>query len=444
MTDIPRLIEKKRDGKCLEDDEIRTFINGLLPGPNKCVDDGQLGAMLMAIYLKKMNDRETTVLTKAMRDSGEVLSWPQEWKGKVVDKHSTGGVGDKVSLVLAPALAACGMKVPMISGRGLGHTGGTLDKLESVPGYNVSLSKEQIESALHHVGCVIAGQTANIAPADKRMYACRDVTATVDDISLVTGSIICKKAAEGIDALIMDVKCGEGAWPICSNVEDASKLAKCLVAAGIGLGINTVALVTQMDAPLGRAVGNALEVAESVRCLQNKGPADLLDIVSELGGELLDLVQPGQDGKARIKSVVRDGRALKKFQEMLNAQGVDSQLAQKLCSSVNPLSELCQAEHKTELKCPTKGYVIKLDAMNCALVTRDLGGGRMVAGQQLNHAVGLELLVEVGSEVEQGQSWVRVHHDGELTAQLRKTLDNSVTISSTKPEVKSRVLRKIP
>ncbi|NXF14042.1 TYPH phosphorylase, partial [Smithornis capensis] len=299
---LPTLIRKKRDGERLEDAEIRSFVRGVTEGT---AQQGQIGAMLMAIRLQGMDAGETLALTQAMAVSGRVLAWPPAWHGLVVDKHSTGGVGDKVSLALAPALAACGCKVrgtpeggragrlrvpaptcahpqvPMISGRGLGHTGGTLDKLEAIPGFRVSQSPEEMCSILERVGCCIVGQSEELVPADRVLYGLRDVTATVDSVPLITASILSKKAAEQLSALVLDVKFGGAA--LFPTQESARELARSLVEVGTHLGIRTVAVLSRMDQPLGRAVGNALEVLECLECLDGGGPPDLRQLVTTLG-----------------------------------------------------------------------------------------------------------------------------------------------------------------
>lgn len=279
---VADIIALKRDGHELSKEDIETWIAKLLQDE---ITDAQLGAWLMAIYIRGLSRSETANLTQIMTTSGDTLEWPHEWNKILVDKHSTGGVGDKVSLVLAPALAACGRKVPMISGRGLGITGGTLDKLESIPGYNVTLSADQIREALDKVGCVIAGQTGKIAPADKIIYACRDNTNTVGNLSLQTSSILCKKAAENIHALVLDVKYGKGCYQ--PTFEYAERVADSLVSVANFMGIKTMAVMSNMDDPLGLCIGNALEVAESIQCLKGQGPPDLEELVVKQGGLLL-------------------------------------------------------------------------------------------------------------------------------------------------------------
>ncbi|XP_042076133.1 thymidine phosphorylase-like isoform X1 [Haplochromis burtoni] len=281
MITIPDLIRKKRDGGQLSDDEIKAFIQAV---KEKTIQDSQTGAMLMAIWLNGMVSAEIKALTREMMSSGEVMEWPDEWKNFMVDKHSTGGVGDKVSLVLAPALAACGCKVPMFSGRGLAHTGGTLDKLESIPGFKVEQSREQILKILDSVGCCIVGQTETLVPADRVLYALRDITSTVDSLPLVTGSIISKKGAESLSALVLDVKFGRAA--ICKDFESATELAQMLVEAGNGLGIRTAAVLSGMNSTIGRCVGNSVEVIESLETLKGNGPDDLMELVTTQGDDV--------------------------------------------------------------------------------------------------------------------------------------------------------------
>nr|XP_022292983.1 thymidine phosphorylase-like isoform X2 [Crassostrea virginica] len=380
------------------------------------VEDCQLGAMLMAICWKDLTDEETVCLTKYMRDSGDLLGpWPAEWKGKVVGKHSTGGVGDKVSLILAPALAACGMKVPMISGRGLAHTGGTLDKLEAIPGLSVYASKKDITSWLEEVGCCIVGQTASLVPADKRMYAVRDVTGTIDNFGLIAGSIISKKAAEKLDALVLDVKFGVGAF--MKERSEAIALAEKMVKIGNQLKIETSALITDMNNPLGKMIGNALEVAESIQCLHGNGPSDLEDLVLKLGARLLyksGNAESTEKGEADIKKTLKNGEAVKKFQEMIINQGVDRNKAKALCAKgADMWSILPKSMFTTTIKSPMSGIVHGINALTCAKFSLALGAGRYTINDKINHAVGLELCVSIGDTVSEGKPLMIVHHDSE-------------------------------
>ncbi|XP_062339713.1 thymidine phosphorylase isoform X2 [Osmerus eperlanus] len=348
------LIRKKRDGGQLTQREIRDFVQGV---KLKTIQESQIGAMLMAIWQKGMETEETHALTKEMMLSGEVMSWPAEWEGLVVDKHSTGGVGDKVSLVLAPALAACGCKVPMISGRGLAHTGGTLDKLESIPGFNIYQPVQQLQRILAEVGCCIVGQTETLVPADKVLYALRDATSTVDSLPLITGSIISKKGAESLSALVLDVKFGRAA--LYKDLASAKTLAQSLVTVGNSLGMRTGAVLSRMDAPIGRCVGNSLEVIESLEILKGRGSHTLIDLVTTLGGLLLVMSSRSaslEEGKRAVARTLQDGSALAKFQAMMQAQGVANHVACSLCAAhTDYYRVLRRAQNQTELETQRQG-----------------------------------------------------------------------------------------
>ncbi|XP_069814053.1 thymidine phosphorylase [Dendropsophus ebraccatus] len=421
---IPDVIAKKRDGLTLSTQEIRHVVKAAMTGQ---AQDCQLGALLMAIRLQGMNPEETMALTKEMVASGSVLKWPEEWSGLLVDKHSTGGVGDKVSLPLAPALAACGCKVPMISGRGLGHTGGTLDKLESVPGFSSQQNPEQMLEILRSVGCCIVGQSKDLVPADKIFYEIRDVTATVDSLPLMTASIMSKKVAESLSALILDVKFGAAAQS--PTIEEARHLAHSLVDVGVSLGIPTIALITKMDTPIGRCIGNSLEVIEALECLEGQGPEDLRELVLHTGGYLLWLSEQAdseKQGAEKIAKVLRNGTALQCFRKMLEAQGVESGIARTLSSS----SKLGKTSHIEELKVHKTGTVESIQARPIAEILNALGAGRKKATDVINHSVGAELLVRVGQHVEEGDSWIRIHYDKPLLQDVqRQTLENSLSIS---------------
>lgn len=410
MSSIPDLIKRKRDGKKLNDEEIQTFVHAVI---DKSIQECQTGAMLMAIWQKGMVAHETLTLTKEMMTSGVVMSWPAEWAGIVVDKHSTGGVGDKVSLVLAPALAACDCKVPMISGRGLAHTGGTLDKLESIPGFNIHQSTTQVQKILASVGCCIVGQTEMLVPADRVLYALRDATSTVDSLPLITGSIISKKGAESLSALVLDVKFGRAA--LYKDLDSAKELAQLLVEVGNELGIRTAAVLSSMDTTIGRCVGNSVEVIESLETLKGNGPDDLMELVTTLGGVLLmmtGLVSELSEGKKRISDAVITGAALSKFQAMMEAQGVAKETAQQLCSShTDYYSVLRKSKHQTELKTQDSGVVMDVDGLCLAQVLHKLGAGRSQAGAPVNHSVGAELLVSLGQRANKGDPWLRLHYE---------------------------------
>ncbi|XP_029197305.2 thymidine phosphorylase-like [Acropora millepora] len=421
------LIVKKRDGKELSEDEINHFVKYVT---FKSVLNCQIGAMLMAIYLKGMTREETVHLTKAMMTSGESLMWPTEWKGSVADKHSTGGVGDKVSLPLAPALAVCGVKVPMISGRSLGHTGGTLDKLESIRGFQVNIDSKRICEIVQKVGCCIVGQTDAMVPADKVLYSMRDVTATVSSVPLISSSIISKKACENPKALVLDVKCGKAAF--ATTEECAHALAESLVGTCSGLGIEAVVLITAMDAPLGSAIGNSVEVAEAISCLNGKGPQDLKELVCEEGGHLLYTLKKAEsveDGAKCIADALERGKALYKFREMLEAQGVLPQDAQKLCHpGADPFEVLPLAPRKTELFAKKSGKVKEIDALALAIVTNKLGAGRDEPEGSIDHGVGIVLCIRVGQFIEKSSKWATVYHNGNLNDSLKTSLEKAIKV----------------
>ncbi|KAH9525093.1 hypothetical protein Btru_000312 [Bulinus truncatus] len=430
MTDMSfsSLIAKKRDGLELEDGEIDRFVNGVVNGS---ISEAQLGAMLMAIYCKGLSGQEIATLTATMKNSGDTLNWPSEWADQLVDKHSTGGVGDKISLVLAPALAAFGVKVPMVSGRGLAHTGGTLDKLEAIRGFKVSLTAEEMTTALSFVGCFIAGQTERFCPADKKMYAIRDVTATVDEMGLITASIVSKKAAENIKALVLDVKTGSGA--VMTDERKAEALADSMLSCCHRLGIRAAALMTDMDTPIGNMVGNALEVIESIRCLQGQGPDDLLNLTVSLGGHLLyagGLVGSLDEAFQKLRLQIENGAALAKFCAMLKHQGVEPQLADDLCNrNIDPRTKLPRAESTTSFQSLEKGFIKRIDAKKIADVSHLLGAGRTVDGGRINYAVGIELLLKPGDPISKGQDWVKVHHDQPLTDNIKEMIEDSLEVS---------------
>ncbi|XP_061176774.1 thymidine phosphorylase-like [Saccostrea echinata] len=433
---IPDLLIKKRDGNALSPEEIKYFVREVVNGG---VQECQLGAMLMAVYLKGLTDEEIVCFTGAMKNSGDVLGpWPAEWEGKIVDKHSTGGVGDKISLILAPALAACGMKVPMVSGRGLGHTGGTLDKLESIEGLSVSASKDKMLQILTKVGCCIVGQTDNLVPADKKMYAIRDVTGTVDNIGLIAGSIISKKAAEQLNALVLDVKFGVGAMMV--NEVKSRELGKKMVDIGNGLGIKTVALMTDMNNPIGKMIGNALEVAESVNCLHGNGPTELEDLVLRLGGQLLFLsgnASSTDEGQMKLKETLINGGAARKFKEMIIAQGANPEEAEVLCTNgADVWSVLPKAKFVTPIKSKYSGFVFAVNSRTCAECSLKLGAGRQASSDKINHSVGLELCVDIGDSIKEGDVWIKVHHDCDVIPNdIRALLNDAIEVQSSQPVI---------
>ncbi len=397
------VIARKRDGGALTKEEITAFVRGATDGSWA---DYQLSALLMAIFLRGFNAEETGWYTEAMMRSGVVADLSGV-PGIKVDKHSTGGVGDKVSIHLAPMVAACGVPVPMISGRGLGHSGGTLDKLESIPGFRTDLSLHEYQEQVKRIGCALIGQTKELAPADKKLYALRDVAGTVECIPLICGSIMSKKLAEGIDALVLDVKFGRGAF--MKRREQARELARAMVSIGGRMGKQVRALLTTMDQPLGRAVGNAVEVEESLECLRGRGPSDLMEVTLALGVQMLLLggVARGEvEARQKLEEAIADGRALEQFRRIVDAQGGD---AKRLESG----EALPRARLQVPLPGPSGGYVREVDAMGVALAALRLGAGRTRAEDAIDPAVGITGLVKIGERVEAGQPLAVLHANDE-------------------------------
>jgi pyrimidine-nucleoside phosphorylase len=397
------IIAKKRDGQILSPDEIGAFVRGATDGSWA---DYQLSALLMAIFIRGMNREETVALTTAMMNSGIVANLSSV-RGVKVDKHSTGGVGDKISLPLAPIVAACGVAVPMISGRGLGHTGGTLDKLEAIPGFRTGLSLDEYRQQLERIGCALIGQTRELAPADKKLYSLRDVTATVECQPLICASIISKKLAAGIDSLVLDVKFGRGAF--MKEKAHARSLATAMVGIGQSMGKGVRALLTAMDQPLGRTVGNGLEVEESIACLRGEGPADVMEVTYALGEQMLMLAGVAVDAKdaqKQLEHAVSSGAALEKFADIVAAQGGDAHVVE------NP-ARLPSARWQIPLVSSRGGYVSDVDAMGVALAALRLGAGRARAEDPVDPAVGVSALVKMGESIEAGQPLCIVHSNSE-------------------------------
>lgn len=416
------IIIKKRDGGELSTEEITFFIEGVVRGT---IPDYQTAAWLMAIYFRGMTDRETTDLTLAMAASGDQLDLHDVLPGAViVDKHSSGGVGDKTTLAVAPIAAACGLPVGKMSGRGLSFSGGTIDKLESIRGWTAELSQEHFRRQLRTVGLVIAAQTANLAPADKILYALRDVTGTVPSLPLIAASIMSKKLAAGADAIVLDVKCGRGAF--METLDDARALAQRMVAIGRLAGRQVTALITQMEQPLGLAVGNALEVKEAIATLHNAGPADFHELVETVAGEMLLIAGAVKDmsqARAAVRKVIADGSAFEKFRAFVAAQGGDIAL-------VDHPERLPTASIQLPVPAPTSGYVHAIDAREVGLVTVDLGGGRHKKGDPIDPAVGVVLSAKVGARVESGETLCIVHAAGEQSAQeAAKRLQAAYTLA---------------
>jgi thymidine phosphorylase len=394
-------IRLKRDGKTLSGDRIADFVSGITDGS---VSEGQVAALAMAVFFKGMDVDERVALTLAMRDSGTVLKWP-ELDGPVVDKHSTGGVGDNVSLILAPIVAACGAFVPMISGRGLGHTGGTLDKFDSIPGYQTQPTEELFRKVTKNVGCAIIGQTGDLAPADKRFYGIRDVTATVESVPLITASILSKKLAAGLDALVLDVKCGNGAF--MKDADEARELATSLVRVANGAGVETTALLTDMNQPLASAIGNAVEMRNAVELLTGKSSDQRLrDVTVELCAEMVlsaGIESDIEAARARCGQVLDDGSAAEIFSRMVAELGGPSDFMDKMNSY------LPDAEVVRPVPSPAQGHVTSIDAFKLGVAVIELGGGRRVASDDIDHSVGFSQVCQVGDRLEQDQPIATVH-----------------------------------
>jgi pyrimidine-nucleoside phosphorylase len=394
------IIHAKRDGAAIPAAEIAALVEGFTRGD---VPDYQMAAFCMAVFFRGMDEAEVGALTGAMLRSGDVLDLA-DVPGAKVDKHSTGGVGDKVSLALAPLAAACGVKVPMISGRGLGHTGGTLDKLEAIPGFRTDLPVERFRELVASVGACLVGQTARLAPADKKLYALRDVTATVESIPLIAASIMSKKLAEGIDALVLDVKVGSGAF--MKTMDRARELARTLAGIGRSMGKRVTALVTRMDEPLGLAVGNALETREAIALLAGGGPPDLREVTVALTAEMLVLGRAAPDraaARARVERAIADGSGLAKLEEIVRAQGGDP-------AAVRDPDRLPAAPHRLPVPAPAGGVVQAIDTEAVGLASVALGAGRARTEDRIDPAVGIVVHRKLGDRVEPGEPLATIHH----------------------------------
>ncbi|MGF1669737.1 MAG: thymidine phosphorylase [Balneolaceae bacterium] len=428
------LIRKKRDGQSLTKDEMNYLIQAYT---GDLIPDYQMSSFLMASFLNGLNDEEAANLTHAMLHSGIVADL-SEVPGIKVDKHSTGGVGDKLSLILAPIVASCGVPVPMISGRGLGHTGGTLDKLESIPGFKVDVDLERYKEILKKQNLVLVGQTEEIAPADKRLYALRDVTATVESIPLIAGSIMSKKLAEGIDALVLDVKTGSGAF--MKKKEDAIKLAETLVNIGEQFGKRTIAYLTNMDQPLGNAVGNWLEVKESIDCLNGSGPDDVMQIVHLLAGTMIYLGQAADDiagGIEMSKKAIKTGEAFQKWIDIVEEQGGDSSFIK------NP-ENYPQAEHILNVKSKSDGYISGMDAFGLGMVSVELGAGRRAKEDNVDPSAGFMLHKKTGDRVVNNETIVTLYtNKKEMLENAEEMFMNSISISENRHEPDSLIYNRI-
>lgn len=418
MVDI---IEKKRDGQELTTAEINFFIEGYTKGE---IPDYQASALAMAIYFQDMNDRERADLTRAMVESGDTIDL-SAIDGVKVDKHSTGGVGDTTTLVLAPLVASLGVPVAKMSGRGLGHTGGTIDKLESIAGFHVELTREQFIDLVNRDKVAVIGQSGNLTPADKKLYALRDVTGTVNSIPLIASSIMSKKIAAGADAIVLDVKTGDGAF--MKTQEDAEKLTHAMVRIGNHVGRKTIAIISDMSQPLGFAIGNALEVKEAIETLQGKGPKDLTELVLTLGSQMVILAgkaKTSEEAKEMLLDAIHSGKALAKFKEFLANQGGDA-------SIVDDLTKLPQAKYKIELPAKQSGYISRMVADEIGVASMILGAGRATKEDVIDLAVGLVLHKKVGDKVEEGESILTIYSNRENVEDVKQKLYDNIFIADT-------------
>ena len=428
------LIRKKRDSAELSREEINFLVTGYTRGD---IPDYQMAAWLMAVWIRGLNRGEITSLTEAMLHSGEVVQH-SEIAGKKVDKHSTGGIGDKTSLILAPIVAAGGLTVPMISGRGLGHTGGTLDKLEAIPGFNVNLTLEEFRRVLRECGMALIGQTAEIAPADKKIYALRDVTSTVENIGLICASIMSKKMAEGIDALVLDVKTGSGAF--MKKEEDAIRLAEVMVETGKSMGKKVVALITGMDEPLGRMAGHSNEVSESIEVLRGGGPADLRDLSLDLSAWMFYLggkTKSVEEGRSLAESMIATGQALEKFRQGIRLQDGDARV-------IDEPERLPTARQHFHVASAANGFIIGTDCEQFGIALAMLGGGREKKEDTIDHAVGLEFHKRIGDRVETGEPLATIHYNSDAKlAEAKSRIEKSYHIGEEAPREKRPQVRRL-
>ncbi|KGR74088.1 pyrimidine-nucleoside phosphorylase [Ureibacillus sinduriensis] len=421
MVDI---IEKKRNGEELTKEEIRFFVQGYTEGS---IPDYQVSSLMMAIYFQDMNDRERADLTMAMVESGDQIDL-SGIEGVKVDKHSTGGVGDTTTLSLAAMVAACGVPVAKMSGRGLGHTGGTIDKLEAIEGFHVELTTEQFMKQVNDIGTAVIGQSGNLTPADKKLYALRDVTGTVPSIPLIASSIMSKKIAAGADAIVLDVKTGDGAF--MKTFEDAESLAHAMVQIGNNVGRNTMAIISDMSQPLGFAIGNALEVKEAIDTLKGQGPEDLMELCYTLGSQMVVLGGKAttiEEARKKLQEVIANGQALEVFKKFIEAQGGDASVVE------NP-ALLPQAKYQIELPARSSGYVAQIEADDVGVAAMLLGAGRATKESTIDLSVGLVLRKKVGDRVEEGESLVTIHTNTEDINEIKEKLYQHIVISSEKVE----------
>ena len=419
------LITKKKNAEELTDDELKTIVHEFTDG---ALPDYQMSAFLMAVWFCGMTARERAVFTREMVDTGITLSYPDSF-GTLVDKHSTGGVGDGVSLALVPLVAHLGVKIPMMSGRGLGHTGGTLDKLESIPGFEVELDVDQINEALETIGAVMIGQTGEVAPADRKMYALRDVTATVDSVDLIAASIMSKKIAEGMDALVLDVKTGSGAF--MTEYENSVKLARAMVEIGTELGKTMSALITNMDQPLGRAVGNAIEMNQAIEIVKGTGPADLTELTARLASEMLvmgGVAKDHSDGYQRAFQALQSGAAVQKLRELIEYKSGNPRV-------IDDPSLFPDASEESVVESLDSGYVGSLDAFEIGMASKSLGAGRETVDSEIDHGAGIYVEKKIGDSVEQGEPLARLlYNTGTSPDEVTQRIHQAYKITEKSPE----------
>lgn len=427
------LIHKKRNGGELTEEELKYIVKGYTDGQ---IPDYQMSALLMAIYFNSMTEKETAIFTDEIAHSGEMVDLSQI-KGIKVDKHSTGGVGDKTTLIIAPIVASYGVKVAKMSGRGLGHTGGTVDKMESIPGLKTTLEIKDFIKQVNDIGVAVIGQSGNLAPADKKLYALRDVTATVDSIPLIAGSIMSKKLAAGNDAILLDVKTGSGAF--MKTIDDSIKLASAMVSIGKHAGKNTLALITEMDIPLGHMIGNSLEVKEVCEILQGRGPKDLREVAINLAANMLFLAKKGslEECKQLAARALDDGQAFRKLCEFVEAQGGD-------ISYLKDPSKFAMAKHIYEVKAPVGGNIHRMDTEGIGIASVVLGAGRKTKEDDIDFAAGIELVKKTGDKVERGDVLAVLYTNNDKSIkEAEKMLLESYTIDEDEVEVKPLILARV-
>lgn len=413
------IIEKKRDGKALNDEEITFFITEYT---NNNIPDYQASALLMAIYFQDMNDHERATLTEAMVRSGDQIDL-SAIEGTKVDKHSTGGVGDTTTLILAPLVASLDVPVPKMSGRGLGHTGGTIDKLEAVPGFHVEITNQEFIELVNKNKLAVIGQSGNLTPADKKIYSLRDVTATVNSIPLIASSIMSKKIASGADAIVLDVKTGAGAF--MKNLDDSQRLAHAMVTIGNHVGRRTMAVISDMSQPLGNAIGNALEVKEAIETLQGKGPADLTELCLTLGSQMVVLANKAktiEEAREKLQENMNNGKAFEKFKDFLQSQGGDANVADQP-------ELLPQALYKIDLKAKSTGFISNISADEIGTAALMLGAGRVTIDSVIDLAVGIVLHKKIGAEIQEGETLLTIHANTNEIDEIKNKLYNSIDIT---------------